>query len=181
MTLRILKLSSFLYWHDTNSSSPSRLGCKICQLDIQPGVEVDSDLSESKLISGQRWMSSMYGLITDKVVRCCPQNWYSRKRPLTILSRKLLPAHWLEDWGPRWLDVLVSFWSILKSSFSEGIKLFFFIQSGLIGGGGGKPFCSDEKTFSLMSFSTFKFSSSDLGRKSRPPFLYVANKQYTCL
>ena len=42
----------------------------------------------------------LYGLITDRVVRYCCQNWYFRnkqQRPLTILSRKLLPAHWLED------------------------------------------------------------------------------------
>ena len=31
------------------------------------------------------------GLITDRVVRC------GTKRLLTILSSKLLPAHWLED------------------------------------------------------------------------------------
>ena len=42
----------------------------------------------------------LYGLITDRVVRYCCQNyWFRNKqpRPLTILSRKLLPAHWLEN------------------------------------------------------------------------------------
>ena len=41
------------------------------------------------------------GLITDRVVRYCCQNPNFRniciQRPLKILSRKLLPAHWLEN------------------------------------------------------------------------------------
>ena len=51
-----------------------------------------------------KYQQFKYDLITDRVVRYCCQNWYFRnkqQRPLTTLSRKLLPAHWLEfqdDW-----------------------------------------------------------------------------------
>ena len=57
----------------------------------------------------------LYGLITDRVVRYCCQNyWFRNKqpRPLTILSRKLLPAHRLEnreDWS----------WNLLWANFGS--------------------------------------------------------------
>ena len=58
-------------------------------------------------------LTILYGLITDRVVRYCCQNWYFRnkqQRPLTILSRKILPTHWLEDRD----DFLISFYDLTK-------------------------------------------------------------------
>ena len=66
-------------------------------------------LSTSLCLCSTIW-PILYGLITDRVVRYCCQNyWFRNKqpRPLTILSRKLLPAHWLEnrdDWFFAWIQ-----------------------------------------------------------------------------